>query len=74
VPIGCCVTESEGFHQAAAADRGNGEGAAIAHPFDPFQFEAPARQSRADGAPDVRPPFGPIHARAAKDAAPGARR
>src|SRR5262245_28425976 len=72
---GACRLErqAEQVHQAAAADRRDGDGARVTHPLDPFQLEAPVRQRRADGAADVRPPFGPVHARAAKDATLGAR-
>ena len=59
----------EHFHQAAAANRRYGERAAVAHPLDPLKFEASTCQSRSDGAADMWPPFGPVQAWSAKNAA-----
>src|SRR5262245_22885780 len=59
--------------QALAAGHGNREGAAIAHPFHPFQLKTAACQSRPERPANMRPAFGPIEARAAKEAALGTR-
>src|SRR5580704_17089264 len=57
------------LQQTAPSRRRNRQRASIAHPLDPFQLKAPARQCRADRAADVRSPFRPIQTRPTEYAA-----